>query len=186
MEVDRFKRYEEDFLNSMKIISRGMRQLDSAAGNIDVVISSSVEIEGELSEAEGYLRAMDVEFRSISSNDKKYALQKLTEYRDEYKETLQKYQTSKFNAEAQALKGGPNARTKLLNSNQRLDQSTLLLEQSRQALAHTEKIGTNILTDLESQKETLMSASTKVKETRSFTAEAKQVLRSMGNRAKSI
>lgn len=149
----------------------------------DSVIASSVEIEGELSEAEGYLRAMDVEFRSISSAEKRSTQQKLTEYRDEYKDMLQKYQTAKFNAEAQALKGGPNARTKLLNSNQKLDSSTALLENSRQVLAQTERVGGTILTDLESQKEQLVTAKDHVTETRNFTSEARIVLRSMGTRA---
>jgi hypothetical protein len=43
---DRFRRYEEDFLNSTKIISRSMRLLENANGNVDAVISTSVEVEG--------------------------------------------------------------------------------------------------------------------------------------------
>lgn len=57
------------------------------------------------------------------------------------------------------------------------------LEQSRQILAQTENIGVNIITDLESQKEILIDAQGKVKETRQFTMDAKKVLRIMGNRA---
>jgi len=34
MDGDRFKRYEEDFLNSTRIISRGMKQLESSSGNV--------------------------------------------------------------------------------------------------------------------------------------------------------
>jgi len=182
-ELDRFRRYEEDFLNCTRIISRGLRALEGSNGGVDVVISNSVEIEGELSESEGYLRAMDVEFRTMSSADKRYAQQKVNEYRDEYRQTLQRYQSAKFNAEAQALKGGPGARTKLLNSNQKLDNSTSLLEQSRQILAQTEQVGTTIITDLESQKETLQEAHGKVKETKQITVDARKILKVMGNRA---
>lgn len=136
-----------------------------------------------MSEAEGYLRAMDVEFRTMSSVDKRTAQQKVNDYKEEYKQMLQRYQSAKFNAEAQALKGGPSSRTKLLTANQRLDQSTATLEQSRQILAQTEQIGNTILTDMESQKETLQGASEKVKETKQFTLDAKGILRTMGNRA---
>ncbi len=160
-----------------------MHQLGEANGNVDLVISSSVEIEGELSEAEGYLRAMDVEFRTMSSVEKRSAQQKVTDYRDEYRLMLQKYQTGKFNAEALALKGGPSARTKLLTANQKLDQSTATLEQSRMILNQTEQIGNTIISDLESQKETLVRAQDKVTETRQFTMDAKKVLQIMGNRA---
>lgn len=60
-----------------------------------------------------------------------------------------RYQSVKFNAESLALKGGSSARTKLLNANQKLDQSTATLEQSRMILAQTEIIGTTIITDME-------------------------------------
>jgi hypothetical protein len=149
----------------------------------DVVISSSIEIEGELSEAEGYLRAMDIEFRSLASADKRSAQQKVNDYREEIKRLHQQHQSSKFNAESIALKAGPSARGKLLTSNQKLDQSTAALEQSRMLIAQAENTGNVILTDMESQKELLTDAHGKVKETRDFTVEARRVLRSMGNRA---
>jgi hypothetical protein len=44
---------------------------------IDTVISASVEIEGELSESEGYIRAMEIEFRTMSSVEKRGAQQKV-------------------------------------------------------------------------------------------------------------
>jgi vesicle transport through interaction with t-SNAREs protein 1 len=148
-----------------------------------VVISSSVEIEGELSEAEGFLKAMDVEFRTMASSDKRLAQQKVTEYKEEYKQLSQNFQTAKFNAESQALKGGNTARNKILTANQRIDQSTVTLEQSRMLLAQTENIGNTIITDLENQKETLLDAKTNVKDTKQITVEAKNVLVIMGNRA---
>eukprot|EP00429_Kryptoperidinium_foliaceum_P122306 CAMPEP_0176330476 /NCGR_PEP_ID=MMETSP0121_2-20121125/76046_1 /TAXON_ID=160619 /ORGANISM="Kryptoperidinium foliaceum, Strain CCMP 1326" /LENGTH=72 /DNA_ID=CAMNT_0017673275 /DNA_START=54 /DNA_END=268 /DNA_ORIENTATION=+ len=71
-----------------------------------------------------------------------------------------------------ALKGGPNARSKLLNANQRLDSSTATLEQSRNILYQTENIGDAVITDLESQKEKLVDAREKVKDTKRFTVDA--------------
>ena len=91
--ADRFARYEEDFLNSSRIITRTISQLSGTRGNagelskniyliamcieiitlvsLDAIISFSVDVECELSEAEAYLRAMDVEFRSMPSGDKR-------------------------------------------------------------------------------------------------------------------
>ncbi len=147
------------------------------------MISASVEIEGELAEAEGYLRAMDIEFRTMTSADKTKAQQKVTEYKEEVKTLQQNYQTAKFNAESIALKASPASRTKLLNANQKLDNSTATLEKSRQLVANTEKVGDTIIKDMENQKETLMDAQSKVKETKYFTSEARRVLRQMGHRA---
>lgn len=126
---------------------------------------------------------MDVEFRSMSSAEKKFAQQRVVEYREEFKNVTQSYQQAKVQAESVALKSGAASRTKLMNSNQKIDQSTQMLEQSRVVLAQTEKVGNTILSDMESQKETLMAAHEKVTETRTFTADARKVLRTMGNRA---
>mmetsp|Transcript_40579 Transcript_40579/g.80702 ORF Transcript_40579/g.80702 Transcript_40579/m.80702 type:complete len:213 (+) Transcript_40579:44-682(+) len=183
MDADRFRRYEENFLNSSRIISRCMSQLESANGNVDTVVAQTVEIEGELSEAEGFIRAMDVEFKTMSANDKRNAQQKVNDYKAEHQQMVTNFQGAKFKAESMALKGGPNARSKLLNANQRLDSSTATLEQSRNILYQTENIGDAVITDLESQKEKLVDAREKVKDTKRFTVDAKQILRMMGNRA---
>lgn len=147
------------------------------------MVTQTVEIEGELSEAEGFLRAMDVEFKTMAANEKRTAQQKVNDYKQEHRQMQNNFQTAKYKAESLALKGGPNARTKLLNANQKLDESTATLEKSRNILNQTEAIGDTIITDLESQKETLVDARDKVKETKRFTVDAKQILRMMGNRA---
>ena len=150
---------------------------------IDAIISCSVEIEGELSEAEGYLRAMEVEFRTMASGEKRSAQQKVSEYKEEFRQLQQHFQTSKFNAESIALKGGPESRTKLLNANQRLDNSTATLEQTKVLLNETHQIGDAIISDMENQKEKLIDSREKVKETKQYTTDAKRILRMMGNRA---
>lgn len=126
---------------------------------------------------------MDIEFRTMSSADKRSAQQKVSEYKEEYKQLQQHFQSSKFTAESEALKGSPAARTKLLTANQKLDQSTATLEQSRRLVAESEAIGNTIITDMNNQKETLIDAREKVKETKSFTVDARKILRVMSNRA---
>lgn len=147
------------------------------------MVTQTVEIEGELSEAEGFLRAMDVEFKTMAASDKRNSQQKVADYRAELKTLQSNFLNTKFKAESLALKGGANARAKLLNANQKLDSATATLEQSRNILYRTEAIGDTIITDLEGQKEMLVDARDKVKETKQFTLDAKGILRMMGNRA---
>ena len=163
-----------------------MQQLNTSKGNIDTVISANVEIEGELSEAEGYLRAMEIEFRTMTSADKRTVQQKVGDYKEEYKQLYENFQTSKRSAESSALVSNgnsPAARQKLLTANQKLDNSTATLEKSRILVAQTEVIGGEILGTMDRQKEVLMDAQDKVKETKGFTDQARRVLKSMGNRA---
>jgi vesicle transport through interaction with t-SNAREs 1 len=182
--MDRFRRYEENYLNSTRIISRTLQRLNDANGNIDSVIAIGVEVESELSETEGYLRAMDVEHRTLGPSEKKDGQEKVQGYRLEYREMLQKFKTAKHNAESLALRGGGNeSRAKLLQTNSRLDSSTAVLQNSRQLVSQTEEIGTGILTDMGNQREILLDADAKVQETRGFTAQAKGVLKMMSNRA---
>lgn len=163
-----------------------MQQLSNSNGNIDTVISTNVEIEGELSEAEGYVRAMEVEFRTMASSDKKTVQQKVNDYKKEFGEMMNNFKAVKRQAEATALKSNgntPSARTKLLTANEKLDNSTATLQKSQQILAETEGLGDKIISNMESQKETLVGAKEHVEGTKDVTDQAKRILRSMGNRA---
>lgn len=179
-----FQRFEEEFVNSTTIIYRLLTQLDSCGGNVDHVIATSVEVEGELAEANGYLVAMDVEFERVPSAEKQKAREKIKDSKEEYDRIEKTYKESQFKAEALALKGGGvNTRAKLQSLNSKLDQSTAMLESSRMMVAQTEDIGNTILTDLENQKDTLIGAQAKVTQTKEYTVEAKGILNSMGKRA---
>lgn len=128
------------------------------------------------------LRAMDTEFRSMVAVDKKTAGGKVADYREEYGQIVENFKSAKMKAESQALKAGSGSRDKLLTANQRLDNGTATLEKSRMLVADSENIGNKITSDLENQKETLVSAKTKVQETKQFTTDAKGILRMMGRR----
>jgi vesicle transport through interaction with t-SNAREs protein 1 len=181
---DRFFRYEENFLNCSRGCSSAIENLSRADGNVDRIIATSVEVEGELSEAESYVRAMDVEHRNIMGQDKRTFVDKVRNYRDELKDMNHRYNKVKFAAESEALKkGSSSSRTKLLNANTKLDKSTDTLHQSRALVGETEEIGTAILTDLKEQKETLRGAEDNVIETRGFTLEARRILKRMRDRA---
>lgn len=181
---DRFFRYEEHFLNCSRGCSRTLDQLSKADGNINRIIATSVEIEGEISEAESYVRAMDVEHRNIMGADKRDFVDRVRNYRDELKDLNQRFTKVKFQAESEAVKkGSSDSRTKLLSANAKLDKSSDTLLQSRALVGETEDVGTAILTDLKEQKETLQGAGSNVIETRGFTLEARRILKRMRERA---
>jgi vesicle transport through interaction with t-SNAREs protein 1 len=125
---------------------------------------------------------MDTEFRGLLGSDKKTAGAKVAEYREEYRQIAENFKAARAKAEAAALKSSNGAREKLLNANQTLDRSTAALEQSRMLVAQTEGIGNTITSDLESQREMLQSAKTKVQETKQFTYSAKGILQVMSRR----
>ena len=63
-----------------------------------------------------------------------------------------------------------------------VDNSTRSLESSRRLVAETEKIGGNIIVDLEHQRTALLGAKDNVKTTQSSTASARKMLRSISSR----
>ena len=74
---ERFSRYEESFLNSSRIVTRNITQLSGTRGKDDAICSISVDIEFEIDDAEAYVVAMESEFRSMPSADKRSAQQKV-------------------------------------------------------------------------------------------------------------
>ncbi len=149
---------------------------------LDSIISASVDIEGELSEAEGYVKAMETYCKNLAT-DRRMLQQKVTDYKEEFNHLIQKFQNARANAESLALKSGSITRNKLVAGNQKLDQSTLILEETRSVLYETERIGTTIISDLESQKEKIVGAQVKVQETKQFTVDARSILQKMGYKA---
>ena len=129
------------------------------------------------------MKALEAEFRTMMSGDKRGNQAKLTEFKNELNTLHANYNKVKMDAEQTALKTGSTARAKMTVSNVKLDQSTKTLESSRMLVAQTEGIGSTIMSDLEGQREQLTDAQGKVEETKQYTVDAKQVLKDMHRRA---
>ena len=170
-------------MNSSKIISRTLARLATANGNNDIVIQTTVEIDSEVSECEAYLRAMDVESKSMSASDKAEGRKKTQEYREDYKDTVKNYQAARREALAVVNKQGTTGRNKLIQQGSRLDRSTDILMSSKSLVANSEEIGGKILSDLENQKEVLLDADMKVQGTKGIAEDARDILKMMGARA---
>jgi vesicle transport through interaction with t-SNAREs protein 1 len=78
--------------------------------------------------------------------------------------------------------GNNSTRAKLMASNQKLDQSTELLQQSKRLVGETEQIGDTIISDLEAQKEKIYMAQENVEDTKQYTVDARALLRMMSTR----
>ena len=135
-----------------------------------------------MAEADAYLRALDVEARSNVSGGRAMN-SKIGDYKKELNDLNDDFKRVKAEAEQKALLSGSSTRAKLTSNNEKLDNSTRTLENSRMLVAQTQEVGGVILTDLESQREQLDDAHDKVKDTKQYTVDAKGVLRSMYTRA---
>ena len=151
----------------------------------DILISSSIECEGELFEIEGFLKAMEVEVNAMLSSEKQHSQKKLEGYADEYKQARQISEELKIASQTAARKNGYNTATRiaLMAANERLDMSTSSLQQSKNVVFETEMIGDQIVSDLEDQREKLIGAGGHVQETRRSTLDARKVLSLMSYRA---
>jgi len=142
-----------------------------------------VDIEIEISEARGYLKALEVETKSVITSDKRGMVSKVSGYTGELNTTEENYKKAKFDAEMKCSKNGAGDRERLVRNNDRLDNSTRTLENSRMIAAQTSQIGNVIMTDMESQREQLEDAHSRVKETQQYTMDAKGVLKMIYTRA---
>lgn len=142
-----------------------------------------MDVEIELSEAEGYLKALEVETKSLITGEKRALAAKVNEFTTELKHTQESYKNARFEAEMRCSKNGQGDRERLMNNNERLDKSTMSLENSRMLAAQTSQIGNVIISDMEAQREQLEDAHEKVKETKQYTFDAKGVLKMIYTRA---
>mmetsp|Transcript_10128 Transcript_10128/g.9831 ORF Transcript_10128/g.9831 Transcript_10128/m.9831 type:complete len:220 (-) Transcript_10128:145-804(-) len=184
-DLSRFDRNEEAFLNSYKIFTRAMRSLESSNGSIDILISISVEAEGEISEMEGFLKAMEIDVSTMMSTDRKFNQQKLDGYGEEFKHALNTFETVRLAAETATRRNTINSENRklLINRNEYLDKSTKNIQSSNVIVSETEQIGTGIISDLQSQKEGLLYAQENVQGTTQITLQARSFLKLMMNRA---
>jgi hypothetical protein len=143
-----------------------------------------VECEDELSEIEGFWKAMEVEVQEMISTDKQYNQRKLDGYAGELKQLRDVYKElrNKSNIVSQKNDATSIKRRALLDANDRLDKSTKSIQKSQFSINDTEQVGYVIIADLESQREKLTGAGINVDETKGITHSARRVLNQISNR----
>ena len=116
--------------------------------------------------------------------DRQYFLTKVNGYSNELntlKSSFQRQQ-SFILATPQTNNNSNNNNSSLTNIT-KLHESTAMLEETRRHLHHTHTIGDEVLTDLEAQKEVLISSHSKVKDTSNITTQASSILTNMHRRS---
>jgi Snare region anchored in the vesicle membrane C-terminus len=143
-----------------------------------------VECEDELSEIEGFWKAMEVEVQDMISTDKQYNQRKLDGYAGELKQLRDVYKElrNKSNIVSQKNDATSIKRRALLDANDRLDKSTKSIQKSQFSINDTEQVGYVIIADLESQREKLTGAGINVDETKGITHSARRALNQISNR----
>jgi DNA repair ATPase RecN len=128
-----------------------------------------VECEDELSEIEGFWKAMEVEVQDMISTDKQYNQRKLDGYAGELKQLRDVYKElrNKSNIVSQKNDATSIKRRALLDANDRLDKSTKSIQKSQFSINDTEQVGYVIIN---------------VDETKGITHSARRALNQISNR----
>lgn len=147
-----------------------------------------------MTEGDRIVKAMDMEARGVRPSEKR----KLTDRIRRYKADLNNLKgdleraSSKGDRDELLTGGGTRGaiakesagqRARLLEAGERMDKGTAQLQETRRTLMETEEVGVNIMGNLHTQRETLLRAHDKVKETNRLTGRARRVLNSIKARA---
>jgi len=176
----RYLSYEESYNNTKAILLRGFKRMETSG---DEALGISLELEGELSEAEAYLEAMETETRSMVFVEKSKFEPRVGRYRGEYAGLVDKLAASVNMAARRVAESPSSSHRTLASSNSKLDNSSNLLNDSLATIAQTDNIGAQTIEDLEQQKRALEAARDNVEDTQGIVGTAGRVLKEMANRA---
>ena len=165
-------KFEEDLLNNLKIIERSLLELEQ---NISNPLYYLVDIQDELIEADANLAGLAV----VYERDKLFQ-QKILNYKEKLIGFHNLSNKIKLEISKRSLTNTNNSSsTRLIENNKTVDNCTNMLEQSRQILFETEKVGGVALSDLSHQKERLLSGQEHVRETKNVSTQVRAILRRM-------
>ena len=165
-------KFEEDLLNNLKIIERSLLELEQ---NISNPLYYLVDIQDELIEADANLAGLAV----VYERDKLFQ-QKILNYKEKLIGFHNLSNKIKLEISKRSLTNtNTSSSTRLIENNKTVDNCTNMLEQSRQILFETEKVGGVALSDLSHQKERLLSGQEHVRETKNVSTQVRAILRRM-------
>ncbi|PRQ40722.1 putative GOSR2/Membrin/Bos1 [Rosa chinensis] len=153
------------------------------------------EIRAGLDDADGLIRKMDLEARSLQPGAKAVLLAKLREYKSDLnklKREIKRITSPNANeiARDELLESGmadmhavsSDQRERVAMSVERLNQSSDRITESRRTIMETEELGVSILQDLHQQRETLLHSHKKLHGVDDAIDKSKKVLTSMSRR----
>ncbi|XP_010528358.1 PREDICTED: vesicle transport v-SNARE 11-like [Tarenaya hassleriana] len=183
------------------------RQYCELSANLSKKCTSAVALDGEqkkqklseiksgLDDAEGLIRKMDLEARSLPPNVKSNLLVKLREYKSDLnnlKSEVKRITTGNLNAAARdelleagmadTMTASADQRSRLMMSTERLGRTTDRVKDSRRTMLETEELGVSILQDLHSQRQSLLHAHNTLHGVDDNIGKSKKILTAMSRR----
>lgn len=188
-----FDEYERAYCDASTAASRKVEAAKAAAG--PERRSALTEAEASITEAEALVRRMDLEARSVAPASKAALLTKLKDYKADLaalkKECRGAASAATAGEDARAELGlgdefastAAGQRQRLLDQTARVNASGDRIRQSRQTLAETEELGSEILGNLHRQRETIVHARDTLYEADDNIGTSRKVLVAMARRA---
>ncbi|KAJ7943417.1 Vesicle transport V-snare [Quillaja saponaria] len=189
-----FEGYERQYCDLSASLSRKCSSvsLHSDQGQKHQTVS---EIKGGIDDAEGLIRKMDLEARSLQPSIKAMLLAKLREYKSDLNQLKREFKritspSADQAARADLLESGmadphmasADQRERMAMSVERLNQSSDRIMESRRTILETEELGVSILEDLHQQRETLLNSNKKLHGVDDAIDKSKRVLTAMSRR----
>ncbi|ETV77135.1 hypothetical protein H257_09027 [Aphanomyces astaci] len=182
---ERFQSLEEDYIDCKRTINNSIHDLSSS----DQRHVASQMAQANIVEAQRCMKLMSVELRGKVPAMRKAMQAKINVYRDELQGLQRDFDRalllSKQNASASSSSSSANGVAqydRLIANTDRLQRASDQLEQSKRIVQETEHIGISVMDTLAQQRETLLSAHDKVKDTRETAGDARRVLQRMSQR----
>jgi hypothetical protein len=162
--MERFKRYEESFLNSCRIVARNSKNLSSTGkdwSKYDALLSLTVSTEDEVSEAEAFLAALESETASLPMHEQQLMELRVEECREDFRKTCAQFRQAVAGAEKSFIDRAPPSRAGTSANSGRVPPKTSFevssgslssLQDSRKIIAQTDDIGAGTISSLENQR----------------------------------
>ncbi|KAF0720568.1 Aste57867_208 [Aphanomyces stellatus] len=179
--TDRFQSLEEDYIDCKRTINNSIHDLSQS----DQKQVASQMAQANVVEAQRCIKLMSVELRGKAPAVRKAMQAKINVYRDELaglqRDLERALLLSKQNVSSTSSDGTAQYE-RLISNTGRLQRASDQLEQSKRIVQETEQIGISVMDTLAQQRETLLSAHEKVKDTRETAGDARRVLQRMTQR----
>ncbi|KAG6576463.1 kinesin-like protein [Phytophthora cinnamomi] len=179
-----FLSLEADFVDSKMAINNSIN--DILRGGANAVSNASQIAQARVVEAQRCMKLMTVEVRGRQPSLRKAMQTKINMYRDELQGLIRDLERAQLMArEGRATSSTVNQTSqyeRLIKNNDRLTKSSKKLEDTHRIVAETEEVGIAVLDTLAQQRESLLGAHEKVRETGAMTTEARRILQRMTRR----
>ncbi|KAL0226933.1 hypothetical protein P9112_014257 [Eukaryota sp. TZLM1-RC] len=183
---DQFELYESEYNALSSSLSKSILRIESESPQNRA--SLQADIQRELDEATQITQQMQVAANGLSPRFQQTALNRLRNYRSELNRMKQDFSRAMESADRAQLmsgarKGGSDAhRGRLLEAQASLDSTDSQLRKANQVAAESMHIGTEVLSDLRGQRETLNRSRGRLDTTNQNVSRGRMYIRSMNRR----